>query len=86
MDQKEHIEQLQEYIRQLEHDIEIHKEIRKELEAKIKKLNQPRKIRQMVVRSCQSLDEDGIHGKELARFLNNGWKVVCSNYVPTHEF
>lgn len=85
MDQKEHIEQLQEYIRQLEHDIEIHKEIRKELDAKIKKLNQPRMTRQMVVRSVQSVTEDGIQGERLAAYLNAGWKVVCSNYVPIYE-
>lgn len=80
------IKQLKHDIEKLESEIKIHKEIRKELEAKIKKLNQPRMIKQMVVRSYQSLDEDGIQGKELARCLNNGWKVVCNNYVPVHEY
>lgn len=71
-------------IKRLEHDIEIRKEIRKELEAKIKKLNQPRMIKQMVVRSYQSINSNGSYEKVLAQCLNDGWKVVCSNYVPVY--
>lgn len=62
--------------KQLKHDIE-------KLEAK--KLNQPRMTRQIVVRSYQSLGEDGINGKELLQLLKDGWKVVCNNYVPPYE-
>lgn len=63
-------------IKQLKHDIE---------KSEAKKLNQPRMTRQMVVRSVQSVTEDGIQGERLAAYLNAGWKVVCSNYVPIYE-
>ncbi len=79
------IKQLKHDIKQLEAEIDIRKEIRKDLEVKIKKLNQPRMIRQMVVRSYQSISEDGINGNELLRLLKDGWKVVCNNYVPPYE-
>lgn len=79
------IKQLKHDIEKLESEIAIHKEIRKELAAKIKKLNQPRMTRQIVVRSYQSLGEDGINGNELLQLLHDGWKVVCNNYVPPYE-
>ena len=79
------IKQLKHDIKQLEGDIEIRKEIRQDLEAKIKKLNQPRMTRQIVVRSYQSLKDNGVNGNELLQLLKDGWKVVCNNYVPPYE-